>query len=628
MSFFTPNRPIKRIKSDSPFAHMPSYQRKVCTQLMKCTNVIKPKELKDGNFKEIKYIKLECPHPNCTKKGSGIFIEEGKGYTNAFKHFSSCYGGDTELYRLYMEAEQLSEQGSEPTGSFFNVASMTEQQQDLFRWADLILEENLPLSTIEKKSFRSFGKVKHNFGVKRMKDTLSALSDIVKGKIADELKDTKHGAIMHDGWTMSGVHYIGLFACYIIKRKFRDNGTSNSEDVPVVTLLSCAPMGKIDATDEEDTDTAPIGIDSHEERSSKFTAEVHAAHFKQIFFECYGISLTDWAKAAVADNTTTNRKTCRILGLPHVGCNNHKLNLDMESWVTADNELKETLEKIASTMKSAKNSLKNAAILSELTNLKPVLYNKTRWSGKFDTIDRFIRIRSDLITAANNIECDVEVEDGMNFLRTCEKYHRIMKRMNEITIKMQTSYISLSSCRRNMEYIISRHETDTDKAGKPFYLSAFAPNRIRVDGPLSPNSAFESGVVKIQEGRDFDLTDVEKVAVRGLLLVENEVDDEVIVEEEGGADSDDDSFNALDRDDHTGGARNEINAAYINVRFIYGSCAEVERLWSIAKHILTDSRKGMMDAEVFETIIFLKLNKRLWTINDFVEADSVRKNKK
>ena len=100
---------------------------------MKCTNVIKPKELKDGNYKDTTYIKLEYPRPNCTKKGSGIFIEEGYGYTNAFKHLSSCYGGDEALFCLYNEAEQLSEQGSGPKGSSINVASLTEHQRDLFR---------------------------------------------------------------------------------------------------------------------------------------------------------------------------------------------------------------------------------------------------------------------------------------------------------------------------------------------------------------------------------------------------------------------------------------------------------------------------------------------------------------
>jgi len=77
------------------------------------------------------------------------------------------------------------------------------------------------------------------------------------------------------------------------------------------------------------------------------------------------------------------------------------------------------------------------------------------------------------------------------------------------------------------------------------------------------------------------------------------------------------------------GVRNlNQTSAYINCNFIFGSCAEVERLWSIAKHILKDNRKGVLDPVVFEIIILLKLNRRLWNINDLVDADEIRKNSK
>jgi len=317
-------------------------------------------------------------------------------------------------------------------------------------------------------------------------------------------------------------------------------------EVPVATLLSCAPMAKIDAGNQTDTDITSISVEAEVERSSKFTAEVHAEHFKKVFLDTYGVTLGNWAKAAIAKNTTTNKKNCRILALPHVGCNNYKLNLDMESWVSVDVELKQTLESITSTMKSAKNSsLKNAAILSLLIDLKPVLYNKTRWSEKFNTFDRFIKIRTDLIAAAAGNESEMEVEDGLNFLCTCEKYHRIMKRMNDITIGMQKSCVSLLYCRRILDYIISKHETDTDNPEKVFYMSTFTPNRIKTDGP-SPNSNFETGVTKIQDGRYHELDDDERAAVRTLLVEENNVEEEVFADESG---NDDDSFDALLRCD-------------------------------------------------------------------------------
>ena len=58
--------------------------------------------------------------------------------------------------------------------------------------------------------------------------------------------------------------------------------------------------------------------------------------------------------------------------------------------------------------------------------------------------------------------------------------------------------------------------------------------------------------------------------------------------------------------------QNASNSVYGNCDFIYGSAAEVERLWSVAKHILADERKGMMEPMMFETLIYLKLNEEYW----------------
>jgi hypothetical protein len=67
------------------------------------------------------------------------------------------------------------------------------------------------------------------------------------------------------------------------------------------------------------------------------------------------------------------------------------------------------------------------------------------------------------------------------------------------------------------------------------------------------------------------------------------------------------------------------NSEYINCGFIYGSSAEVvERLWSHAKHILTDECKGNMTPLMFKTLLYLKVNMRFWDVDDVVTADNMR----
>ncbi len=58
---------------------------------------------------------------------------------------------------------------------------------------------------------------------------------------------------------------------------------------------------------------------------------------------------------------------------------------------------------------------------------------------------------------------------------------------------------------------------------------------------------------------------------------------------------------------------NEVKDRYINCDFIFGSVAEVERLWSLAKYIIADTRKSTSPL-VFEAILFLKVNANCYAI--------------
>ena len=147
--------------------------------------------------------------------------------------------------------------------------------------------------------------------------------------------------------------------------------------------------------------------------------------------------------------------------------------------------------------------------------------------------------------------------------------------MNKVTIRMHLSYISLLNCRRNVDWIVSKHEIDLDNPEKVFYQSIFSSRQIKLDGHVSPNFKLELGVVKIQGGRDNYLDAEEKDAVKTLLVEENEnvEEDEVDAEEYG---NDDDSFGELlgpNADPRLGVRNQNQTSACINCNFIFGSCA-------------------------------------------------------
>ena len=106
-----------------------------------------------------------------------------------------------------------------PQETFFNNTSVTDEQRDLLKGVDFVLEENLPLSSIEKQSFRIFSRTTHNFGSKRSKRTLYHLIGIATKKISLEMSKAKQGAAARSGWTFPGAHCVGLFGCCLILKK-------------------------------------------------------------------------------------------------------------------------------------------------------------------------------------------------------------------------------------------------------------------------------------------------------------------------------------------------------------------------------------------------------------------------
>ena len=59
---------------------------------------------------------------------------------------------------------------------------------------------------------------------------------------------------------------------------------------------------------------------------------------------------------------------------------------------------------------------------------------------------------------------------------------------------------------------------------------------------------------------------------------------------------------------------------YKNVDYIVGSAAEVERLWSTVKHILTSERTRLTPI-LLEALVYLKVNSDYWGIEEVVKAN-------
>ena len=76
------------------------------------------------------------------------------------------------------------------------------------------------------------------------------------------------------------------------------------------------------------------------------------------------------------------------------------------------------------------------------------------------------------------------------------------------------------------------------------------------------------------------------------------------------------------REERSRGAKSRYHPAV--KKAIPCSAAEAERSWSRARHVLTRERSTTA-LLIFEAIMFLKYNRRLWGLADIVEANKRRK---
>ena len=127
----------------------------------------------------------------------------------------------------------------------------TKKDNELYDFVKLIVKKNLPLSSVEDADFRTSFKHKFKFSKKLVRNILFNLVPMVQSAIQKEMKEVGYGAIMHDGWSKFGTHYVAIFGQYnkeIIQRNGKD---SNTTKVPTTALLAVRPMMNVPVEDED-----------------------------------------------------------------------------------------------------------------------------------------------------------------------------------------------------------------------------------------------------------------------------------------------------------------------------------------------------------------------------------------
>ena len=298
------------------------------------------------------------------------------------------------LNSLYNEARAKKTAEGGTILSHFRGKTSTIYGKTIYTYLRLTILKNLPLSYVEDGIIHSSIKFDVRVSTKTIVSVILQLTKLVEIRIRNEMRSTR-GYIMYDGWSVSGVHFLGVFATYCVEINLP----------PRVTLLALTTMAKEDNV----TNTA-----------TRFDAETDFSFFDPTF-ETYEICADDWCVAFISENTKTNFRISRLADKPHIVCNNHKLNLEVNNMIEHHVELSKTIETVHQTMRAARTRLRNAAVLKNLTDLRPVMHNDTRWRGKRFMSVRFNQIRTELIAAAADDDSDIPIDASNVFLTKTRK---------------------------------------------------------------------------------------------------------------------------------------------------------------------------------------------------------------
>ena len=253
------------------------------------------------------------------------------------------------------------------------------------------------------------------------------------------------------------------------------------------------------------------------------------------------------------------------------------------------------LEKVNNLMLKLRG-LKLSGKLRNLTDLRPVYKNDTRWLSVYELLDRYCKLCPFLVDSSFAME--QVVMDYLPYAREHADLLEPMMKLKSVTMALQRDNITIADVNCLLEKVTSEFLC------RKKYLDPMAP---MVHSPV-----FESAVCKLQNGQHSDLTEAEKGEISNLLIqsVSQPEDVRIVNEEE-------DFARSIIKKRRQECETKSPNRMYIDTRFLLPTSNILERFFSTADIAYSDIRQCLLPQNL-EMQLFLKINKKFWTL-DVVE---------
>jgi hypothetical protein len=327
-------------------------------------------------------------------------------------------------------------------------------------------------------------------------------------------------------------------------------------------------------------------------------------------------NLSELIAFLASDNCSANRTLANRSGIPLSGCNSHRLHLSVEGdfigpvqkkdrngdITQEESELRAIIGKVDHLMGELKK-LKNSSLLRAKSmaligkDLKPERMNTTRWSSKHGMLRKEKALRP-AIDAVDNwppaAQDLISTEDERELLDSLVEALSLFESVSKSLQCGGTERKTLSQCRTLFDGLIETFERYPDRRLR------CSLDHLRPDADIVNNPDFESGIVKIQEGRERNLSRNEKNAVKAFKKVDA-----------AAAAADDDQEEVLGFADQLLANKRQRVSAYECTDHVLAEANCCERTFSRARLYMSHLR-AHMDPTSLEELLFLYFNKDLW----------------
>jgi hypothetical protein len=342
--------------------------------------------------------------------------------------------------------------------------------------------------TVENKRYRKVLKHTFKFLIKTVCSVILAMTCSVEEILAAKMKAACRVSIVHDAWSKFGEHYFALLATYMATRETVIDGVMSIVAKPVMSLLSVAPLHtpvKEGGDDDGSADEADVADVTE---ACEFTAQVHCDHITDILSNFYCIEdVGKWITNQTADSPSVKLKLAKLLGIPHMNCENHLLNNKLKLWFKNttfdDDEIIEhsrtfspgTICKlIHQTMLDLSKTNKNRAILLQNTDLAPTIGNETRWASARNMMNKWQDIEDacELASAKDSVNI-LMPPTTYYFKRAAKNMQSMLNDINSVPVILQTSVLPLYKCQEIQEVLMVTAEEGRLALANPWYRNSF-----------------------------------------------------------------------------------------------------------------------------------------------------------